>query len=112
MDDPFSKSDPSARQAYEAVLKATRGFGKVTAEEKRTSVHLVGGKSAFAGVHPRKSGILLNIRSSAPIESPRIRKVEKVSANRFHNEMLVGAPAEVDGEVLGWLRAAYNLSSG
>lgn len=109
--DLFARSEPSSRQAYDAVLKATRAFGDVKAEEKKTSIHLVA-KTAFAGVHPRKVGILLNIRSATPIDSPRIRKVERVSANRFHNEMLVGSAAEVDAEVRTWLRDAYSLSAG
>lgn len=111
MIDLFAKSDPSARQTYDALLGAIRAFGNVTAEEKKTSIHLVA-KTAFAGVHPRKVGILLNIRSAVPIESARMRKVERVSANRFHNEMLLTSPADVDAELTGWLRNAYDISAG
>jgi hypothetical protein len=103
--------DPTARKVYEAILAKVAKFGDVKVEEKKTSVHLVA-KSAFAGVHPRKGAVLLNIRSEAPIESERIRKLEKVSAKRFHNEMLIDAPGGVDAEVVGWLRSAYALSVG
>ena len=111
MADLFAKSEPSAEAVYKAILKTVRSFGNVTAEEKKTSIHLVA-KTGFAGVHPRRAGILLNIRSSSPIDSPRIRKVERVSANRFHNEMLIVSVAEIDAEVTRWLRDAYELSSG
>jgi hypothetical protein len=50
------------------------------------------------------------IRTAAPIESPRVRKLERVSAHRWHNELLLSAPAEVDDEVMGWLGEAYALS--
>jgi hypothetical protein len=103
--------DPAAREIYHAIRAATATFGDVKVEQKKTSVHLVA-KSAFAGVHPRKGAVLLNIRSDAEIESPRIRKVEQVSRSRFHNEMLVASPEEVDREVVGWLRRAFNLSAG
>ena len=103
--------DPDARKVYEAILAATARFGDVTAEEKKTSVHLVA-KTGFAGVHPRKGAVLLNIRTDAPIESKRIRKLERVSAKRFHNEMLIDTPAGVDREVIGWLRSAYAVSKG
>jgi hypothetical protein len=103
--------DPEARKVYDAILAATAKFGAVEAEEKKTSVHLVA-KTAFAGVHPRKGAVLLNIRSDAPIKSRRIRKLEQVSAKRFHNEMLIDAPSGVDREVVGWLRDAYALSAG
>jgi hypothetical protein len=38
--------------------------------------------------------------------------LERVSANRFHNEMLLESPKDVDAEVIGWLKAAYALSAG
>jgi hypothetical protein len=103
--------DPVAREIYDAILAGVVGFGEVRADEKKTSVHLVA-NSAFAGVHPRKGAVLLNIRTEAPIESERIRKLERVSAKRFHNEMLIDSPAGVDTEVIGWLRNAYALSVG
>lgn len=111
MSNLFEKSEVSVQRAYAAILKAVAEFGPVKADAKKTSIHLVA-KTGFAGVHPRKSALLLNIRSSAPIKSKRIRKVEQVSANRYHNEMLIGSPAEVDAELLGWLKAAHALSVG
>lgn len=104
--------DTAARKVYDAILAATAKFGDVKAEEKKTSVHLAGAKSAFAGVHPRKGAVLLNIRTAEPIKSDRIRKLEQVSAKRFHNEMLIDTPAGVDREVVGWLKTAFALSAG
>ncbi len=106
----FAGKAPEALETYRALTAALAGFGPFVEEPKKTSIHL-NRKSAFAGVHPRKGAILLVIRSARPIESLRIRKLEKVSANRWHNEMLLSAPAEVDPEVLGWLQEAYALSA-
>jgi len=103
--------DPDARRVYEAILAATAKFGAVKVEEKKTSVHLVA-KTGFAGVHPRKGAVVLNIRSAEPIKSDRIRKHEQVSAKRFHNEMLIDTPAGVDRDVIGWLKSAYALNVG
>ncbi len=69
-------------------------------------VHTVG----FAGIYPRKSYLLLNLRTHRPIESPRITKAEQVSKNRFHNEVKLASPNDVDEELLGWLKDAYGLS--
>ncbi|HLZ76039.1 DUF5655 domain-containing protein [Phenylobacterium sp.] len=106
----FAGKDPEALETYRALAAALEAFGPFVEDPKKTSIHLAR-RSAFAGVHPRKAAILLVIRTSAPLESPRIRKLEKVSANRWHNEMLLSAPAEIDAEVLGWLREAYALSA-
>ncbi|MEO8115538.1 MAG: DUF5655 domain-containing protein [Phenylobacterium sp.] len=105
----FAGKDAIALATYGALVAALKPFGPFVEEAKKTSIHLAR-KSAFGGVHPRKAAILLVIRTSQPIESPRIRKLERVSANRWHNEMLLSAPDDLDGEVLGWLRAAYDLS--
>ena len=106
----FSGKAPEALATYLALTTALTELGPFVEDPKKTSIHL-NRKSAFAGVHPRKAAIVLVIRSARPIQSPRIRKLEKVSANRWHNEMLLSTPAEVDPEVLGWLGEAYALSA-
>src|SRR5262249_50916527 len=89
----FTKSDPVVEKTYAAIFKAVSKFGNVRAEEKKTSIHVCA-KTGFAGVHPRKTALLLVIRSASPIKSSRIRKIEKVSTNRFHNEMLLDSPKD------------------
>lgn len=106
----FAKSEPIVETTYEALLRAVGPFGTLRVEEKKTSIHLCC-KSSFAGVHPRRSAVLLNVRSAGPIKNLRIRKTERVSAIRFHNELLVRSPQEVDAELVGWLKEAYALSA-
>jgi len=83
-------------------------FGPFQEEPKKTSIHLMR-TVGFAGVHPRKSYVYLNIRTDYPIASPRIAKTEQVSKNRFHNELKLTSPGEIDEELLGWLQDAYAL---
>ena len=108
--DHFTEKDPIVRTIYDRLLDETRHFGPVVEEPKKTSIHLVN-KSAFAGVATRKAAILLNIKSAAPIEDARIVHAEQVSANRFHQEVRLTAPQEIDAVLLGWLKDAYALSS-
>ncbi|MDB5071331.1 MAG: hypothetical protein JWM87_2442 [Candidatus Eremiobacteraeota bacterium] len=110
----FAGKEPATRAVYDALLAALGRIGPVIAEPKKTSIHLTAGAgtSAFAGVHPRKSGILLNIRSDAKLASARIRKTEQVSKNRHHNELLLQDITDVDTGLERWLAAAYRLSSG
>jgi hypothetical protein len=75
---------------------------------KKTSIHLVR-SSAFAGVHPRKQHLLLTIKAAAPIPSGRIVKTEQVSANRWHLDVKLAVPGDIDTELLAWLREAYLL---
>lgn len=106
----FENKDPVVRQIYDRLVNATREFGRVIEEPKKTSIHLVR-KSAFAGVATRRNALILTIKSDRKLSSPRIHKSEQASANRFHHEAKLTSPAEVDAEVLKWLNDAYALSA-
>ena len=100
----------ATRKIYESLLRASRKFGLVVEDPKKTSIHL-NNKTAFAGVATRKSTIILTIKSDRKLSSPRIHKSEQTSASRFHHEVRLSSPAEVDAELTRWLKAAYELSS-
>ena len=105
----FEGKDPVVKSIYERILKASRKFGKVIEEPKKTSIHLVN-KSAFAGVATQKAALVLNIKSASPIKHARIKKSEQVSASRFHQEVKLTSPDEVDTILIGWLHEAYSIS--
>jgi hypothetical protein len=106
----FEGKDPVVRSIYEKVIKEGRKFGEVVEEPKKTSIHLVN-KSAFAGVMTRKNALILNIKSAAPIKHTRITKSERLSANRFHQEVKLTSLDDVDPVLVGWLRDAFEISS-
>lgn len=105
-----------AEKVYAAVvsrLQVRIGRRAVVEEPKQTCVHVVAGEggTAYAGLHPRKGGVLLNIRLQTPLKAARVRKVEQVSANRCHCEMVLSSESDVDDEVIGWLEEAWRLAS-
>ena len=102
--------NPVVRTIYDRLLKQLRTLGSVGEEPKKTSIHLTNG-TAFAGVHPQKGAINLNIRSDKPIASPRVTKAEQVSKNRWHQNVKLTSPDDVDAELMGWLTEAYRLST-
>jgi hypothetical protein len=106
----FAKSEPGVRQAYQRVLEAARSMGPVTEESKKTSIHLVA-RTAFAGVATRRSSLILTLKSAKDIRSPRIEKREQVSAHRWHVEVRLTKPADVDRQLTTWISAAYELAS-
>jgi hypothetical protein len=105
----FENRAPEVRAVYERILRAAQSFGEIQEDPKKTSIHLVR-KTAFAGIATRKSGLILTLKSGAEIKSPRIVKREKVSANRWHSEVRLEKPSEVDAEIKKWLKAAYQMS--
>lgn len=106
----FENKDAIVKSIYERILNESRKFGAVVEEPKKTSIHLVN-KSAFAGVVARKTALILNIKSAAPIRHARIAKSEQISASRFHQEVKLTSPEDVDPILVGWLQAAYAISS-
>jgi hypothetical protein len=105
----FSGRDPTVKATYAALLRAARALGPVREEPKKTSIHLVR-NTAFAGVATQRAGLILTLKAPADIKSPRIRKHEHASANRWHLDLRLETPGEVDAELRDWLRAAYALA--
>ncbi|HYJ34501.1 MAG TPA: DUF5655 domain-containing protein [Candidatus Binatia bacterium] len=106
---PAILKTPASQATYAKVMAAVRKLGPVEVEEKKTSLHLTHGR-AFAGVHPRAYGILLNLVFDAPLKSARVHRSEQVSANRHHVEFKLEDPADVDAELCAWIKRAYSLT--
>ena len=109
VDDHFAGKPPAVREVYDRLLTTLRTLGPVQEEPKKTSIHLVR-SSALAGVEVRRDYLFVNIKSSSPIESPRVTKPERLSARRFHQKVKLSSSAEVDAELRRWLADAYELS--
>ena len=104
--DLFSRN-PASTAVYEALIRMVHEIGPTKIEEKKTSLHVLNGRAAFLGIHPRKSGVRVNIVLARPLESARVAKAERVSANRYHNELDIREVSELDDELVGWIREAY-----
>jgi hypothetical protein len=100
---------PQVRGIYDRLLAAVRKFGPVEEDPKKTSIHL-NRKSAFAGIATRKTAVIVTLKSTADIKSPRIVKHQRQSASRWYLDVRLEGPAEVDRELQQWLRASYELS--
>jgi hypothetical protein len=105
----FAGKDPTVRATYQRLIDVARTLGPVTEEAKKTSIHLIR-HTAFAGVATRRSSLILTLKSAKDIRSPRIEKREQASANRWHLEVRLEKPAQIDRQLTAWLKAAYELA--
>lgn len=105
----FENRDPSVRETYNAILRTAKKLGPVTEDPKKTSIHLVR-KTAFAGIATRKTALILTLKSDADVSHQRILRREQASANRWHLEIKLDAPEQVDKEIVAWLKKAYELA--
>jgi hypothetical protein len=98
--------DPISSSVYGALMDKISPLHRCELLENASSFHVVHGR-AFLGIHPRRGGILVNIVLTRELESARIHRVERVSANRWHNEVILTDPSEIDTELLTWIREGY-----
>jgi hypothetical protein len=105
----FAGRAPAVRQIYDRIVGAAEGLGPVREEPKKTSIHLAR-RTAFAGVATRKDALILTLKSATDIRNRRIVKREQASANRWHVEIRLDDPAQVDAELKAWLKNAMALA--
>jgi hypothetical protein len=106
---PSILKSPASQAVYTKLAKALDRFGSYEVEEKKTSLHLTR-RRAFAGIHPRANGVVLNLVFDTPLEDARVHKCERVSANRCHVEFKLEDPNQVDAQLVGWMQRAYSLA--
>jgi Domain of unknown function (DUF5655) len=105
----FENRDLSVKETYKAILRTARKLGPVKEDPKKTSIHLVR-KTAFAGIATRKTGLILTLKSDTDVSHRRVARREQASANRWHLEIKLDAPEQVDKEIVAWLKQAYELA--
>ena len=106
----FAGKESGVRRIYDRLLTEARTVGPFEEDPKKTSIHLARG-TAFAGIATRKAYLLLTLRTTSRIDSPRVVQTEQVSKSRWHNVVKIASEAEVDAELRGWLQSAYTLSA-
>lgn len=106
--DAIARADPALQRVYAHLLKGARALGPVIEERGERSA-LLRSRGGFLGVHPKRDCLDLQIVADHVIRAARVTKVDLVSARRFHVHVRVANESEVDAQLLGWLREAYDL---
>jgi hypothetical protein len=109
LEEHFEGRSPETHLLYDRIMRLLESFGAVTAEPKKTCIHLVR-RTALAGIRIRNNYVILEFKTDYPIDSPTLDKTEQLSKNRFHHTLKVASPDSLTEEVRGWLRDAYELS--
>ncbi len=104
----FENKSENILQIYNKLLAELRKFGEVKESPNKSSIHLLN-KYGFACVYTRKKYILLHIHLAKQLQNKRVGKVEQISKNRFIHTVIINSADEIDNELLGWLKIAYEL---
>ena len=102
---------PQLRPVLDAVLVAASVLGPVTAAARKTCVSLVSPRRTFAAVQPTtRSRVDLGLRLDGAPHAGRLLVAKNIASGTINLRIALGAPGEVDEEVVGWLRRAYDES--
>jgi hypothetical protein len=102
---------PQLRPVLDAVLAALPALGPVTVQARKTIVSLVSPGRTFAAVQATtKSRVDLGLRLADVKPAGRLLEVKNMNVGAVNLRVALTGPYEVDEEVLGWLRRAYDES--
>ena len=97
---------PRLRPVFDAVLAALPALGQVTVQARKTLVSLVGPRRTFAVVQATtKNRVDLGLRLDHEKPGGRLLAARDIGAANLRIPLT--GPDDVDDEVLGWLRRAY-----
>lgn len=110
----FFDRKPGAAALYEVFAGQMRAaFPAATVKAQKSQISFYG-RHLFAMVSlPRRraeEGIVVSFGLPYRLDSPRIAIATQPYPNRWTHHLTVTDPAQLDGEVMGWLREAWAFS--
>src|SRR5262245_6439286 len=98
---------PELRPVLDTVLAALPALGQVTVQARKTLVSLVGPRRTFAVVQATtKNRVDLGLRLDGEKPGGRLLAARDIGAANLRIPLT--GPGDIDEEVLGWLRRAYD----
>ena len=104
----FARKPPRIREIFDAFLAGAESIGavRILAEKSRIAFQA---RMSFAQLSPRRGWVDGHLVLARRREHPRFRKVESFSPRNHVHHFRLSSPAEVDDELLGFLREAYDV---
>jgi len=103
---------PALRPILDAVLARLPAVGEVTVQARKTYVALLTPKRTFAAVQPTtRQRIDLGLRLEGVAATTRLLPAPNFAQSAVTMKIGLSSPDDVDDELDGWLRQAYDQSS-
>jgi hypothetical protein len=102
----LARQDPQLRLIFEAVVPTLAGIGPMVIDA--VGVGLFAKRSRnFAEFRHKRGRVQVWFRLSRPLESPRLRRMAREGRRGYSCYLDLREVADVDEELVGWLREAY-----
>ncbi len=113
----FFSQNPGALPLYEALQRAVLAldaFGPVAVKVSKTQIGFYNRRlfacASFARVRRKRElpdpWLTVTFGLDHRVEDPRIAVATEPYPRRWTHHLIIGSPAEVDEQLIGWLRAA------
>jgi Domain of unknown function (DUF5655) len=105
----YGGAKAALRPVYDAIVEAVRGFGDdVSVAPRRTYVTLARGRQFAVVQASTRTRVDLGLRLDDPPSSGRLVPAGSFGSGGISHRVALTAAADVDDELRGWLRAAYD----
>jgi Family of unknown function (DUF5990)/Domain of unknown function (DUF5655) len=102
---------PQLRPILDTVLTTLPALGHVTVQARKTVVSLVSPRRTFAAVQATtRSRVDLGLRLDGVEPAGRVRPAKNIASGTINLRIALSDPGDVDDEVIGWLKRAYDQS--
>lgn len=114
--DDFFAGRPASRRIYNALAAAIAGLGEAEVRVTKSQVAFAR-RRAFAWAWlpemylGRGAPLVLTVGLRRRDVSPRWKQVVEPARGRFTHHLELNGPEEVDGEVVAWLREAWEQAA-
>ena len=108
--DMFAGDKAELRPIFDALMTAIRGFGSDIEESPKKGYLSLRRTTQFATLHPStKTRFDLGLKLKAVPPGPRLEAAGSWNAMVTHRVRLA-SESDVDADVIGWLRKAYDMA--
>jgi hypothetical protein len=105
----FAGKSAKVKSLYRAYVKFARQLGPFTIDPAKTRISFQG-RVRFAGVAGvTKDALIIGFWLKRRIDNPRFARVEHIPPRDWVYRVRIADMKELDAELLGWLREAYDV---
>jgi Domain of unknown function (DUF5655) len=108
LDDLFAKARPAALELARKYVAVLYTLGNVQVIPQKTRLVCVA-RVRFAGLEPRKDGLLANFALHRWLDSARIVKTAGYGPRWRAHYLLVQTEADINDELMAWLQESHDI---
>ena len=116
----FFEDHREALPLYEVLTEQMEGLGDLSIRVQKTQITFSNRRNfAFVSFLPArkakdrpKTYITITFGLGRRVDSPRIDIATEPYPGRWTHHVLISSTEDIDGELMGWIREAYNYSAG